>query len=346
MFAIELMVSSLQHLGSNVAETLVAATSDPFTAFFIGLLITAVMQSSSTTTSVTVVLVASGSIPFQNAVPVIMGANVGTTITSTIVSLGFMNKKKEFRRAIASGSYHDFFNILTAAILFPLEYHFGILSGLSEYITAGFDSHAAATQGSTVTFTWSLFDPAIEFLATTISSAVVLVFISFFLLFGSIILFRKLISRLLLGQSPARFGRFFFPGHLKSFLWGMGITAAIRSSTVTTSLVVPLAANKIVALKRAAPFILGANVGTTVTAFIAAIMNTSSSSAISIAVVHFLFNVIGVLIFFPVRALRRMPVELANGFASVASKYRVAVLVYILVVFFFIPFILIYINRS
>lgn len=346
MFAIELMVTSLQRLGSNVAETLFLATANPFTAFFIGLLITAMVQSSSTTTSISVALVASGSIPFENAVPVIMGANVGTTITSTIVSLGFMNKKKEFRRAVAAGTYHDIFNILTAVILFPLEYNFRILSGLSGYIKQSFFNDSDVPPIGLYTHGWGLFDPAIDFFVATVSSGVVLAALSFLLLFSMIILFRKLISGLLLGQSPGRFSRFFFLSPIKSFLWGMGITAAIRSSTVTTSLVVPLAANKVVPLKRAAPFILGANMGTTVTAFIAAIINTSSSSAIGIAIAHFLFNLIGVLIFFPIPILRKIPVQLANGFGNLAVRYRIAVLIYMLVVFFFIPFVLIYLNRN
>lgn len=99
------MVSSLQHIGKSAAETIIQATSNPFTALFIGLLITAMIQSSSTTTALVVALVASGSITLESGIPIMMGANVGTTITSTIVSLGFINKKKEFRRAAAAGTY-------------------------------------------------------------------------------------------------------------------------------------------------------------------------------------------------------------------------------------------------
>jgi solute carrier family 34 (sodium-dependent phosphate cotransporter) len=123
LFALELMVSSLHHLGSGVAETILLATSNPFTGLFIGLLITAMLQSSSTTTALVVALVASHSITLQGAIPIIMGANIGTTITSTIVSLGFINRKKEFKRAVAAGTYTAFFNILTVIVLFPLEYH-------------------------------------------------------------------------------------------------------------------------------------------------------------------------------------------------------------------------------
>src|SRR5687768_7055898 len=65
VFALDLMVSSLQHLGKTTAETIIVATSNPFTGLFIGLLITAMIQSSSTTTAMVVALVASGSITIE-----------------------------------------------------------------------------------------------------------------------------------------------------------------------------------------------------------------------------------------------------------------------------------------
>src|SRR5688572_32296140 len=76
VFALDLMVSSLQHLCKDAAETIILATSNPFTGLFIGLLITAMIQSSSTTTAMVVALVASGSITIESAIPIIMGANV------------------------------------------------------------------------------------------------------------------------------------------------------------------------------------------------------------------------------------------------------------------------------
>jgi solute carrier family 34 (sodium-dependent phosphate cotransporter) len=173
-----------------------------------------------------------------------------------------------------------------------------------------------------------------------------LILISFVLLFSSILLFRKLIARWMAVRSPERFSRFFFKNELKSFAWGVLITAAIRSSTITTSLVVPLVAKKVVALRKAAPFILGANIGTTITAFIAAALNSNTGGAISIAIAHFLFNFIGVLIFFPVPLLRKLPIELANGLGKLTLRYRLAGLLYLLMTFFFIPFSLIYFNKD
>lgn len=340
------MTSSLQHLGRNVVDTIVFATANPFTGLFIGLLVTAMIQSSSTTTSLLVALVASGSITLQNATPIIMGANVGTTITSTIVSLGFINNKKEFRRAVAAGTYHDFFNILTVIILFPLEYYYAFLSSTAEWISGLFFTSPGNPVEGPVPHFWFGFSPVIDFLVESIPSAFFLAVLALILLFASILIFRKLISDLLKVRSPEVFSRFFFKSQLKSFTWGLLTTAAIRSSTITTSVVVPIVAKKIVKLRQAAPFIMGANIGTTVTAFIAAMLNPNTSDTLSIAIVHFLFNFIGVVIFFPLPVLRKVPISLASSMGKLTLKYRLAGFVYLLTMFFFLPFSLIFLSQG
>lgn len=347
LLALDLMISSLQHLGTSAAETIIMATSNPFTGLFIGLLVTAIIQSSSATTSMVVALVASGSITLEGAIPIMMGANVGTTITSTIVALGFITKKKEFRRAVSAGTYHDFFNILTVLILFPLEYYYGFLSGVSEYIGSTFFNQPIGTT-TRVSFLGGGMGVLVEKIVQLINNGFVLVILAFALLFGSILFFRTVLSRMLgIGnQTGGTTGiqRFFFQSQPKSFGWGLLITAAIRSSTITTSLVVPLVAKKVIRLSQAVPFILGANIGTTITAFIAAMSN--SNIAISIAISHFLFNTIGVIIFTAVPYVKTIPVNLAKGLGKLTIRYRLAGFVYILLTFFFIPFSLIYLNRG
>lgn len=344
LFALDLMISSLQVLGKTAAETIILATSNPFTGLFIGLLVTAIIQSSSATTSMVVALVASGSLTLQGAIPIIMGANVGTTITSTIVSLGFITKKKEFRRAVAAGTYHDFFNILTVLILFPLEYYYGVLSGLAHYFATTFFNEPLGPVKGDFSFLGSGFSPLIKILVNGINNGFILALLAIALLFGSILFFRKVLTDILGFGSQEKFQRFFFRGSLKSFAWGVLTTAAIRSSTVTTSLVVPLVAKRVVKLRAAVPFILGANIGTTITAFIAATFN--SNSAMSIAIAHFLFNLIGVLIFFPIPYIREIPINLANGLGRLTLKYRLSGFLYLLLTFFFIPFSLIYLNKD
>jgi solute carrier family 34 (sodium-dependent phosphate cotransporter) len=344
LFALDLMISSLGHSGKAIVETIILATSNPFTGLFIGLLATAIVQSSSATTSMVVALVASGSITLEGAVPVIMGANVGTTITSTIVSLGFITRKKEFKRAVSAGTYHSFFNMLTVVVLFPLEYYYGFLSKLSQFLATTFFDEPIGPIKSEFSFLGSGFSPAVNFLVTQIDNGFLLAILSVALLFGSILFFRKVLKDLLGFGSQDRFQRFFFHSPLQSLAWGILTTAAIRSSTVTTSLVVPLVAKKVVKLRAAVPFILGANIGTTITAFIAAMFN--SNAAISIAISHFLFNFIGVLIFFPIPYIKEIPINLATGLGRLTLKYRLAGFLYVLLTFFFIPFSLIYMNKN
>ncbi len=346
LFALDLMTSSLQHLGKHAAETILMATANPFTGLFIGLLVAAMLQSSSTTTAMVVAFVASGAIEFHRAIPIMMGANIGTTITSTIVSLGFISKKKEFKRAVAAGTYHDFFNILTVIVLFPLEYYYGFLSSIALAITNFFFTPAVVPVKNTISHFWFGFGPIIDFLIKNINNAFLLAALSLGLLFCSILIFRRLISDLLEARTPEVFSRFFFKSQLKSFMWGILTTGAIRSSTITTSVVVPIVAKRIATLKQAAPFIMGANMGTTITAFIAATLNANASSAISIAIVHFLFNLIGILLFFPIPVLRKLPMELASSLGRLTLKYRLAGFVYLLVTFFFFPFSLIYLNQD
>lgn len=344
LFALDLMLSALQYLGKAAAENIILATSNPFTALFIGLLVTAIIQSSTATTAMTVALVASGSLSLQSAVPIIMGANIGTTITSTIVSLGFLQRKKEFRRAVAAGTYHDFFNILTATLLFPLEYYFQFLSKISHFIATAYFHEPMGIGGAHVTVFTGGLSRVTDWISMTVDNGFILIVLSLALLYGSILFFRKVLTDLLGFGSNDRFQQFFFRHPWKSFAWGFLTTAAIRSSTVTTSLVVPLVAKKVVRLRKAVPFILGANVGTTISAFLAAALN--SNAAISIAIAHFLFNFIGLIVFYLIPGLRELPITLASGLGRLTMRYRLAGFLYLLMTFFFIPFSLIYFNRD
>jgi solute carrier family 34 (sodium-dependent phosphate cotransporter) len=344
VFAIKFMVASLYNMGSGLSEVIGLATINPFNGLFIGLLVTAVLQSSSTTTSMLVAFVASGSMTVQGAVPIIMGANIGTTITSTLVSLGFINKKKEFKRAVAAGTYHDFFNILTAAILFPLEYYYQFLTRLSSAVAQSFfdPTKDQATQTTQIDFFGT--DTIVEAVGRYIP-AIGLVLMAVAFLFLSILLFRRIVSKVLKVKQPESFGRFFFESPLKSFTWGVLLTGAIRSSTITTSVVVPIVAKNFISLKKAAPFILGANIGTTVTAFIAVLLYAHSREALIIALVHLFFNLFGVLLFFPIPGLRQLPLFLANALGKLTIKYRIAGFIYIIATFFLIPFLLIAVSR-
>src|SRR5690606_36375493 len=94
IFAIDLLTVAMGQLNSDLAKNIIQATRNPFISLFVGLLVTALIQSSSTVTASIVAIVASGNMTLQQAVPMVLGANIGTTLTSTLVSLTFITKKK------------------------------------------------------------------------------------------------------------------------------------------------------------------------------------------------------------------------------------------------------------
>ncbi|RAW03380.1 Na/Pi symporter [Pseudochryseolinea flava] len=344
LFSLEVMVSSLSHLGKDLTDTILLATTNPFVGLFIGLLLTAILQSSSTITALVIALVASAALTVEAAIPIIIGANIGTTITAMIVSLGFIPKKKEFKRATAAGAYHVFFNLLTTVILFPLEYSYGFFSKLSSQVSAYFMKAPFFVRG-TSTKSLTFLDHFVDFLLTILPNPFVISGLALILLFASILLFRKLISDLVKAKSPETFARFFFLNPWKSFGWGLVTTAAIRSSTITTSVVVPIVAKKLAKLRQAVPFIMGANVGTTVTAIIAAFLYGTTPSAVSIAMAHFLFNLLGVIVFMFLPGIKGIPIQLAEALGRLSMRYRFAGVLFLLLIFFIIPFSLIYLDR-
>jgi len=128
MFAIKLMGAAFKMYGKDFAEMLMQRTANPVAGVFIGLLATALVQSSSCTTSIVVGLVAAGALSIGNAVPLIMGANIGTTVTNTLISMAHITRGAEFKRAFASATVHDFFNIIAVLFMLPLEMATGFLS--------------------------------------------------------------------------------------------------------------------------------------------------------------------------------------------------------------------------
>ena len=341
--AIDLLSSGFGFLGGQLAESILRAASNPFIGLFIGMLATALIQSSSTTTSTVVAMVAAGTINYSTAVPIVMGANVGTTITSSIVSLGYIVRGKEFRKALSAGVVHDFFNFFAILIFFPLEYKYGFISGLAQslgnLILPGLAQTGPANSAQSVSGVFSIT----QVIAGWLNSGVLILLLSFVMLFVSIKLLSKSIYRIFLGGSNS-LAQFIFENPFKSFAFGTLITAAFQSSSLTTSLAVPMVATGRIQLKRMFPFIMGANVGTTITAFIATLFQIEAVLVIALA--HLLFNVFGVMLFLPFPVLRNLPVRLAQNFGRVTMKYRIIGFIYVIFTFFVLPFTLIYLSRG
>ncbi|MEM8809046.1 MAG: Na/Pi symporter, partial [Cyanobacteria bacterium P01_G01_bin.38] len=140
VFLVYLLIVAVGMIGAGFksatgerAEELFAFATNPFMGLIVGTVATALIQSSSTVTSIIVGLVAGG-LPVATAIPMVMGANIGTTITNTLVSLGHVTDKTEFRKAFAAATVHDFFNLLSVIIFLPLEILFHPLERMGLFL--------------------------------------------------------------------------------------------------------------------------------------------------------------------------------------------------------------------
>ncbi|SFO07861.1 solute carrier family 34 (sodium-dependent phosphate cotransporter) [Algoriphagus ornithinivorans] len=342
IFAIDLLTVSMSHLNNSVAEDLFLATRNPFVSLFIGLLMTALIQSSSTVTASIVAVVAAGNLSLEQAVPMVMGANIGTTLTSTLVSFSYVMKKKEFKRALSAGIIHDIFNIFTVLILLPLELYFGILSKLAVYVAQFFSDNDNLS--GPVFYNRVFTRPLTQWVSDTINIPFLTTILAVFLVFAAIKVLATSVYKAFVVDSFRDISNMIFKKTGLAFTYGLFFTAAVQSSTVTTSLVVPLVATRKVSLKKVFPFVVGANIGTTITAALAAIYK--SEAAIALAIVHFLFNTFGAIIILSFPQFRILPVRLALYMGKKSVKSRFLGFAYILLTFFIIPFLLIYFSTE
>jgi sodium-dependent phosphate cotransporter len=121
-----------------------------------------------------------------------------------------------------------------------------------------------------------------------------------------------------------------------ALLAGMVMTIAVQSSSITTSILVPLVAAGVLTLRNAFPVTLGANLGTTVTALLASIA-ADSPDALVIALAHVTFNILGILIFYPWPKLRRIPIILAERTGEAAVRHKSIVAAYVIGLFIVTP---------
>src|SRR5215469_10544128 len=117
--AVSLISRGFSELGSVAAHSMFAFAAIPWVGLCVGVLGTVLIQSSTTTTAIAVTAVGSGVLPIRGAIPIILGANVGTTVTTTLVALTFIGSRTEFRRALGASTIHDFYNWLALLIFFP-----------------------------------------------------------------------------------------------------------------------------------------------------------------------------------------------------------------------------------
>ena len=347
--AVELLGEGLAALGPDATDELFRGISNPIVGLFVGVLATVLFQSSSITTATVVGMVGAGVLDVTSAVPVIMGANVGTTITSTLAALASIRRPNEFRRAFTGATMHDAYNLLCVGILLPLEIATGVLGRIAVWLSGLFGDVQTGEFSSPVNAVVGASADGVVHVVGSLglpptANALVLLGVAVAVLFTSLLFITRNMKQVMAGTAERSLNRVLGKSGVVGIVVGLVLTVAVQSSSIATSLLVPLIAAGVLTLPNAYPITLGANVGTTVTALIAALA-VDQIAGLQIAFVHLLFNLAGVLLFYPVPWLRRLPLKLADKVASMAVANRALALVYVVVAFYVVPFVVILILR-
>lgn len=392
LFGLELLGNSAKVMGGCKAGELFGDDTNPIAGLMVGILATVLLQSSSTTTSIVVSLIGSA-ITVNQGIYMIMGANIGTSVTNTIVAMGQMGDGDQLERAFAGATIHDLFNFLSVACLLPLEVITGYLEKLTSAMVKGANPEKgdkwegpvkklvsplgkkviianksvikAVAQGkaecssyypiecddgiiSTKTCSPGLIAcdkttgecPAFfDVNATQQDDQVaggVCFFIAIFILFVCLIGLVGILQKMLLGVSTRIIYKATNVNGYLGMLIGAGITIIVQSSSITTSALTPLVGVGVLRLEQMLPLTLGANIGTTMTAIMAA-MVSSGTGALQVALAHLFFNITGILIWYPIPFMRRVPIAGARQLGKATRLWRGFPLVYIGVVFIIIP---------
>lgn len=358
--AVYVLITAVSVIGSGFgaatggqAQEVFAFAHNPVVGLVIGILATVLTQSSSTTTSIVVGLVAGG-LPLETAIPILLGANVGTTMTSTLVSLGAAGDRNQFRRAFSAASVHDMYNLLSVAIFFPLEWMFGILGRVGTWfagITTGADGGIIATVftalGNAVS---AVTDPGADMIEAgalgvlpSVWAGIAMIIIGVALILLVINFISNMLKVLLVGNVEKMFHKAIGRGPISGIFSGLLITVMVQSSSTATSLAVPLAASGKFSLWQIYPFTVGANIGTTMTAVIAAFAFSGgeATAAMTAAAVHLFYNIFSALTIFLIPFLRPLPVRGATWIGALGARNKIYVVAWLAGLFVVLPALLI-----
>lgn len=396
--SVTLMGSSFKLMGRDAAEAILRWADNPFLGLLVGLLMTSLVQSSSTVTTMIVTAVAGGLVPLHVAVPMVMGANIGTTVTNTLVALGSVVRSEEFRRSIAAATVHDFFNLLSVALLLPVEVAVqatGFLRSVGGHAIGPLGwvgdrvAHLVPASGVVVGVeksqsgfgfifkgpaTWVLDRIAVlvsggahdgakalsraadspgaaDGLGTVVVWVGVLGVVAGLLLLSlCLVVIAKNMRVLVLGRLEGALTARLLRHGPTCVALGVIVTVLVQSSSITTSILVPVAAAGLLGLRQVFMVTLGANIGTTCTGLLAALFLVTSGDAgarlgLGIACVHLAFNIAGMSLFLSIPFLREIPIKAATRFSGMCVKRKLHAVTYLIGVFFALPMALLLLFR-
>jgi len=411
LVGLSLLGTAAKVLGGCTAGSLFGDDTNPVAGVMVGILCTVLIQSSSSTTSIIVSLVGAGSISVKSGIFMVMGANIGTSVTNTIVAMGHLGDGDELERAFAGATVHDMFNFLSVGVLFPIELITGFLYHLSKAVVpdevgdgdkwegpvkvlvdplaglilranksvtkvlatgkgscdtddvfypvyciggevgyktcvppkGGCDEGVECPKVGLITCDKDAGCPAFFQDGATrrddeISGAVVF-FLALVILIGCLVGLVTILQKMLMGVSTRIIYKATNINGYLAMLIGCGITILVQSSSITTSALTPFVGMGALRLEQMFPLTLGANIGTTFTGLLASLVSSSVAS-LQVAICHLFFNITGILIWYPIPFMRRVPLAMARTLGKATRIWRGFPILYILVLFVIIPIIL------
>jgi sodium-dependent phosphate cotransporter len=343
LVGVKSLEKGISAFGSDFVDQVFASVANPMAGLAAGVLATVLVQSSSVTTATIVGLVGAGVLPVETAVPMVMGANIGTTVTNTLASLGHVRQNAYFQRAFSAATMHDFFNLLAVALLLPLEIATGLITNIATWLAGVVGGLIPSVETGDSPIKNAIKAP-VNWIAEAIESAgwvsaegAILLILGVLLIFLALWMITRQMKAVMSGRIENAINGILGKGAgVSAMIVGLVMTIAVQSSSITTSILVPLVAAGVLTLKNAFPVTLGANVGTTVTAMLASVA-AESPDALVIALAHVTFNILGILIFYPFPRLRRIPLDLAERTARAAVQRKSIVAVYVIGFFIVAP---------
>lgn len=343
--AVSVIGRGFRAMGDERAHQLFAFAGNPLVGLSVGILATVIIQSSTTVTAITVTAVGTAALTVNEAVPIIMGSNVGTTVTCTFVALGFVGEREEFRRALMASTIHDFFNLLSLAIFFPIEVVFHPLARVSGWLTDLLYGSSLPDPSNVNVIRWltrpivSLVVNVVGGVGSTYVGALLVVITGVVMIFAAVRVLSTLLKGLMKGRAQRALTAAVDHGPLRAMATGFGVTVVTQSSTVTNTVLVPFVGTGAITPKQVYPVTLGANLGTTLTALLAAfaVTGANAKTGLQAALVHVLYNLCSITLIFGVPVLRPIPLRCAAWLADHSVDNKKFLATYLTGVFILLP---------
>ncbi|MBW4446094.1 MAG: Na/Pi symporter [Spirirestis rafaelensis WJT71-NPBG6] len=197
-----------------------------------------------------------------------------------------------------------------------------------------------------------IVDPIANFIiGLTQETGWIVLIIAFGLLYFSLKTLVKVLKAILDEDLQEKVKKYLFGSWWQAMLFGLAITIALQSSSITTSLIVPIIALGVVTAIQSLPYFLGANIGTSTTALLAALSlardgGIEGTASLMVALVHMVFDLYAIALLFPFKKIREIPVWLAERSAKWVTKGRIIAIAYIAIVFYLLPFAGVWASRD